>query len=243
MDDRVARQRAATYRFWREDVAGRPQGEWAVLDGVQVHTTGLPPRHWNGAFLTRRTDLVAVLPAVSSWFEARDKPWGLLVPAELDVVPPGLTHALDQRVMLRDLDALPQGGAADLRADAPPEDVAVVQAEAFGDGYDLSLAFVLPSLRPDASPPQHTVTAYAGDVPIGCATVAVLGTVAGVFGVAVRDGWRRRGLGAALTVRCLELARAAGCDLAYLNPSDMAYGGYARLGFAETLPFRVWVPT
>jgi GNAT superfamily N-acetyltransferase len=241
--DDLARQRAATYRFWREDVSCRPGGAWAQLGTVQVHTTGLQPRHWNGACLTAPMDLDAVLPDVAAWFAARDKPWGLLIPAELDVQPTGLEHALDQGVMLRTLTDLPDVDPLPVREDAPPEHVALVQAEAFGDGYDVTLAFVTPTLQPDRRPPQTTVTTYDGDAPIGCATVAFVDGVAGVFGVAVREAWRRRGIGAALTAQCLQLAAAAGCDLAYLNPSPMAHATYTRLGFRDALPFRIWVPT
>ena len=242
MDRRLARQRAATYRFWRDDVSRRPGGDWAVFEGVQAHTTGLPPRHWNGAFLTEPTDLDAVLPQVAAWFHRHDKPWGLLIPAELDAEPPGLEHALDQPVMLRDLQDLPSTDDRNLRTDAPAADVATVQAEAFGDEYDLALAFVTPTLRPDARPPQRTITAYDGNEPVGCATVAFMDGVAGIYGVAVRERWRRRGLGADLTARCLHVAAAEGCDIAYLNPSPMAYDVYAALGFRDTLPFRIWVP-
>ncbi|MDX6197385.1 MAG: hypothetical protein QOJ79_536 [Actinomycetota bacterium] len=240
----LARQRAATYRFWREDVLSRPGGEWAELDGVQLHTTGLAPRHWNGAHVTRATDLAAAVPRVASWFAERDKPWGLLIPAELELTPPGLTHATDQPVMLRRLAALPDAAAPRIEVvdTAPPAHVALVQSEAFGDEYDVTLAFVSPTLGPAAAPPQQTLTAYDGDEPVGVATVARMDGVAGIYGVAVREGWRRRGLGAALTAMCLQRAAASGCDLAYLNPSETGYGVYASLGFVDALPMRVWVP-
>lgn len=241
MADRLARQREATFRFWREDVQARPGGAWADLGGVQVHTTGLPPRHWNGAFLTGPADLERVLPAVAVWFARHDKPWGLLVPAERDVEPPGLVHVLDQPVMLRGLADLPLLDLTPARTDAPYTDVARVTAEAFADPYDLALAFVTPTLGPGARPPQRTLTAYDGAEPIGCATVAFLDGMAGVYGVAVREAWRRRGIASALTAQCLRLARDAGCDAAYLNPSEMAYSAYASLGFEDALPFRVWV--
>ena len=183
-----------------------------------------------------------MLPRVADWFAARDKPWGLLVPLEADVEPPGLEHALDQPVMLRDLDRLPDVPSVPTRGDAPPEHVALVQSEAFEDPYDVSLAFVAPTLQPGARPPQRTITSYDGDEPTGCATVAFLDGVAGVYGVGVREPWRRRGLGAALTAQCLRLAAEAGCDLAYLNPSAMAYDVYAALGFRDALPFRIWIP-
>lgn len=243
--DDLARQRAATFRFWREDVSRRPAGEWADLDGVQVHTTGLAPRHWNGAHVTRHLELEPVVPRVAAWFEERAKPWGLLVPAELELVPPGLTHKTDQPVMLLRLDALrpaflPKGIAVTDRA--PTADVARVQSEAFGDPYDVTRAFVGPTLGPRPAPPQQTLAAYDGIEPVGCATAVRIDDVVGVYGVAVREQWRRQGIGAALTRMVLENARAMGCDLAYLNPSDLGYGMYAALGFKGTVPMRVWVP-
>jgi GNAT superfamily N-acetyltransferase len=242
VDERLARQRAATYRYWREDVSRRPGGDWARFDGVAAHTTGLAPRQWNGAFLTAPTDLAAVLPQVAAWFAAHGKPWGLLIPAEAEVVPPGLEHALDQPMMMRDLRDLPPPGGEAFRLDGTPEEVATAQSESFGDAYDVALAFVTPTLEPDARPPQRTLTSYDGDEVTGCANVAFLDGVAAIHGVAVREPWRRRGLGRALTVQCLHLAVAQGCDLAYLNPSPMAHGVYAGLGFRDAPPFRIWVP-
>jgi GNAT superfamily N-acetyltransferase len=243
--DDLARQRAATFRFWREDVEVRAGGEWADLEGVQVHTTGLAPRHWNGAYATRPADLTPLVPRVAAWFAERDKPWALIIPAELELTPIGLSHAADQRVMLASLDvgteaALPDGIAVTERA--PTVDVARIQSEAFGDPYDVTLAFVAPTLGPRAAPPQQTLTAYAGEEPVGCATVVRLDGVAGLYGVAVREAWRRRGIGGALTALCMRQAAAAGCDLAYLNPSEIGYGMYASLGFTDAPPMRIWLP-
>jgi GNAT superfamily N-acetyltransferase len=243
--DDLARQRAATFRYWREDVSRRPAGEWADVDGVQVHTTGLAVRRWNGAHVTREgVDLAATVPEVAAWFAERAKPWALLVPAELDLTPPALLHHTDQAVMLLHLDALrsaalPKGIAVTDRA--PTADVAHVQSEAFGDPYDVTRAFVAPMLGPRSAPPQRTLAAYDGVEPVGCATAVRMDDVAGVYGVAVRQAWRGRGIAAALTCMVLEHARAAGCDLAYLNPSELGYGAFAALGFAGALPMRVWV--
>ena len=244
--DDLARQRAATLRFWREDVSGRPAGEWMDLDGVQLHTTGLEPRQWNGAHVSREMDLDPIVPVVSAWFRERRKPWGLLIPAELELTPPGLRHATDQKVMLRRLDAPPESPPLPDRIQvtdrAPTVDVAQVQSEAFGDPYDVMLAFLVPPLGPKAAPPQKTLTAYDIHEPVGCATVVQMDGVAGIYGVAVREKWRRRGIGAALTAMCLQRAAANGCDLAYLNPSDVGHRMYASLGFVDAPPMRVWVP-
>jgi GNAT superfamily N-acetyltransferase len=243
--DGLARQRAAQVRYWRDDATTRPGGEWVLLDGVQAHTTGLPPRQWNGAHLLGPCDLEAVLPQAAAWFAERGKPWGLLVPTELDLTPPGMEHVTDQPVMLRGPDdlpapALPAGLA--IRWDAPATEVAGVQAEGFGDPFDLALAFVAPQLAPGALPRQRTATAYDGDQPIGVATVALMDDVAGIYGVAVRQRWRRRGVGAALTAAVAAAAVADGCDLLYLNPSAEGHGVYASLGFRDAPPYGIWHP-
>jgi GNAT superfamily N-acetyltransferase len=244
--DDLARQRAATLRFWREDVSVRPAGEWMDLDGVQLHTTGLAPRQWNGAHVSRATDLEPIVPMVAAWFHERRKPWGLLIPAELELTPPGLRHETDQPVMLRRLDGLhdvsPLPPRIAMTDRAPTADVAQVQSEAFGDPYEVTLAFVAPSLGPKAAPPQKTFTAYDVHEPVGSATVVLMDGVAGIYGLAVRDTWRRRGIGAALTATCLQHAAASGCDLAYLNPSEIGYRIYASLGFVDAPAMRVWVP-
>jgi GNAT superfamily N-acetyltransferase len=243
--DDLARQRAATFRFWREDVGVRPAGEWMDLDGVFVHTTGLEPRHWNGAHVSRAMDLEPIVPLVAAWFRERRKPWGLLIPTELGLTPPDLRHATDQPVMMLRLDTVPDApmpARIQVTDRAPTVDVARVQSEAFNDPYDVTLAFVRPQLGPKAAPPQRTLTAYDVHEPVGCATVVMMDGVAGIYGVAVRDEWRRRGIGAALTSLCLQRAAASGCDLAYLNPSDIGYRVYASLGFSDAPPMRVWVP-
>ena len=48
------------------------------------------------------------------------------------------------------------------------------------------------------------------------------------FLFAVREDWRRRGIGTALTALSMENARTAGCDLAYLNPSAIGIFGWSR---------------
>lgn len=223
--DALARQRAATVEVWRADVATRPHGGWAQLPDVAVHTTGIPVRHWNGAHVTGPEP---DLDAAAAWFAERGMPWAVLVPDESSWRPP-TALITRQRVMLRDLDDLPAVPALDLRWD-DGETAADVQRQAFGD--DLTGEFVLPKL---ANPSCAVVTAAAA----ATATLVVAQGVAAVFGVATLPGHRRRGLGAAVTLAVMHEARARGCDLAYLNPSDLGYGVYARLGFVDAPGWRV----
>lgn len=78
-------------------------------------------------------------------------------------------------------------------------------------------------LKPDqaraflADPGHEIVLAFAGDEAVGLASGTVLlhpdkAPALFVNEVGVREGWRRRGIGRAVTERLLAIARARGCD-------------------------------
>lgn len=210
-----------------------------------MHTTGLAVRHWNGAFVTDpAADLSAALPRAQSWFAVHRMPYGVLVPSEWQLTLPGHSHVADQQVMMQVLDpvravrpAVPAG--VTLLWEAPAEPVALVQAESFDVAADLSLAFVAPLLQ---APGWQTVLATVAGEPVGCASVVVSDGVAGIYGVAVRPRWQRRGIGAGLTAAALRQAVDRGGDLAYLNPSEAGRSVYASLGFVDVAPMHIWLP-
>jgi len=63
--------------------------------------------------------------------------------------------------------------------------------------------------------------------------------VAAVYGVGTLMSYRGRGLGRAVTLAVLHVAARRGCDLAFLNPSDLGYGVYRSLGFEDVPGWRV----
>jgi ribosomal protein S18 acetylase RimI-like enzyme len=233
----LARQRAATWRVWQADVATRPNGDWADLGGVAVHTTGIPVRHWNGAHLTDPSGLDQ-LDEVDAWFAARCMPWGLLTPSEW-ALSPDLDHVTDQRVMLRNLEDLPPVPDLELRWTSA-SDASAVQAAAFGDPLEEAEAFVSPKLVNAAC---GVVTGYAGQLAVSTATVVVVDGVVAVFGVATLPAYQRQGFGRAVTLAVLHEGVRRGADLAYLNPSDSGEPVYRALGFTDAPPWQVWVPT
>ena len=232
MSSLLERQRAATVAVWRADVATRPRGDWVDLGGLACHTTGLPVPYWNGAHLTEPSGL-ARLHDAARWFEDRGMPWGVLVPSELGLAVP-LELVTEQRVMTRDLAGLPPVPDLDLRWGHSP-DVLQVQVDAFGDD-DLA-EFLSPKADLAGC---AIVTAYDAGDPVATARVICVGGVAAVYGVGTVRSHRRRGLGAAVTLAALHEGLRRGCDLSYLNPSDLGYGVYAALGFTDALPWRVY---
>jgi GNAT superfamily N-acetyltransferase len=231
----LLRQLTAAGRVCQADVATRPAGDWADLGGVVVFTTGLAVRHWNGAYLTDLSGLER-LPEVEAWFDTRGMPWGLLVPSDLGLTPPGLQRVTVQRVMLRDLHALPELPELALRWDAA-EDAARVQVAAFEDPLEDTRAFVAPKLVNAAC---AVVTAYDGREAVSTATLVVVDGVAAVFGVGTVPAYRRRGLGRATTLAVLHEGSRRGADLAFLNPSDSGEPVYRALGFTDAPGFDVW---
>jgi GNAT superfamily N-acetyltransferase len=231
----LARHSLANVAVWRADAQARPQGAWAKLDGLALHSTGIPERHWNGAILTSYSGL-AQLAEAGEWFAQRHLPWGLLIPSDFDGVPPGLLHVVDQPVMLRELTDLAPVPSMELRWDAG-EDASLVQAGAFGVDAHLAREFVLPKLQ---SPVGAVVVGYDAGLPVTTATLFAVDGVAAVYGVGTSESHRRKGLGAAITLAVLHEAVRRGCDLAFLNPSDSGYGVYRRLGFRDAAPNRIY---
>ena len=65
--------------------------------------------------------------------------------------------------------------------------------------------------------------------------------VTGIYAVATLPAARRRGIGAAMTVRPLLDAAAAGYRVGTLQASDMGYGVYRSLGFAEVCQMELYL--
>ena len=70
------------------------------------------------------------------------------------------------------------------------------------------------------------------------------GGVAGIYNVSTRPGWRRRGIGAAVTRATVTAARDQGYRLAILHASDLGAGVYRSIGFRALCRIGqcVWVP-
>lgn len=77
--------------------------------------------------------------------------------------------------------------------------------------------------------PAATALTYTGD-----------GTV-GIYNVATREAWRRRGLGTAITRHAIVDAAAAGATVAILQSSPAGRGVYESLGFREVMRYRLLV--
>jgi GNAT superfamily N-acetyltransferase len=69
--------------------------------------------------------------------------------------------------------------------------------------------------------------------PVATATYLLAAGIVGVFDISTVPEARGRGIGTAMTVAALQAGRAAGHEIAFLQPSAMGRNLYERLGFRE----------
>jgi ribosomal protein S18 acetylase RimI-like enzyme len=86
--------------------------------------------------------------------------------------------------------------------------------------------------------------AYVGELdgePVTTGLGATGDGAVGVFNIATPPAFRRRGYGAAVTVRVVEDGLRDGAGWAWLQSSDAGYGVYERLGFRTVETWECWI--
>ena len=83
-------------------------------------------------------------------------------------------------------------------------------------------------------------SAMSGDLPVGETTLLGGATVAGIYDVEVREGYRRRGIGMALVHAALRHGRKLGYRAAVLGATGMGARMYARVGFQKVCTLSFW---
>lgn len=81
--------------------------------------------------------------------------------------------------------------------------------------------------------PLHHFIGWLRGAPVAIASLLYHAGVAGVYGVATIPEARRQGVGAAMTLHVLRVARSTGYRIAILSPTDMSEAIYRRIGFKE----------
>jgi hypothetical protein len=227
-------------------------GEVLEVDGLLVALSNLPASELNGTRVIRDPDdAPTALEAARAVFRGRGHPffgievevgrhpsvedairvaglrrveWWTTMAAPIAALPPEL---LPDRVEIRevlhhdDLDA-----------------VRSVEVATFGTPKDIAERFVGTRMLEDDR--VKIYTAWHDGEPVGEASGYLLHDTVGIFGVGVVESARRRGIGAALTLRAAR-AFPGQTDLAWLQPSDMAGALYGALGFRPVSDWEVWI--
>lgn len=217
-------------------------GEVVEVDGLLVAFSNLPAPELNGTRVIREPDdAPAALDAARAVFRSRGHPFfgieievGRHPAVESAVRAAGLRRVETWPAMAVSISLLPDeqvpGGVEirHVREDQELDSVRTVEVAAFGTPAEIAERFVGRKMLED--PRVRMFTAWIDGEPVGEASAYLLHDTIGIFGVGVVESARRRGIGAALTLRA---ARAFDdrTDLAWLQPSDMARRMYEGQGF------------
>jgi len=89
-----------------------------------------------------------------------------------------------------------------------------------------------------AARPEATVyVGYTDGEPVSTGLGIRTGRTIGIYNIATLEAARRRGYGAAMTMRIVDDGAADGCDVAILQASDMGRPIYERLGFRTVVEY------
>jgi GNAT superfamily N-acetyltransferase len=246
----VARAMTNYLTFW--SLAARSAGGTVEEDdGLVMISTGLPIPFFNpAALLAWPDDPLAVVErvrdfaarhgcpsAISTWDEVAERfeP----VARQLGLQDDGATPVM---VMTRDMrrEIAPVEGLSISVVMTPEE--RRVYAETVAAGNELPLEWAEPFAGEEllATP---GLTAYLGSIdgrPVATSLLLETAGVAGVHVVCTVPEYRRRGIGAALTLRCAEDGLAHGCDVSALQSSSLGYPVYERIGYRKVTDIRGW---
>jgi GNAT superfamily N-acetyltransferase len=92
-----------------------------------------------------------------------------------------------------------------------------------------------------ADPRATIYVGHTDGAPVSAGMGYRTGHTIGVYNIATVEAARGRGYGAAMTMRVVDDARDAGCDVAILQSTVMGYPIYARLGFRTVIEYRAWI--
>lgn len=220
-------------------------------DGAVLIVTGLPPRLFNQVLVERDGVRPEAITAAVTKTRDRGDPFvvnlrvgtddlHLPLMAELGLVPlsaepwmPGMAlHPLP-----------PPGSAAPPPAheirrvtDSPGlQDHIVTAAAGFGMPVEWLEAIMGEPLV--ALPGLSLYVGYSDGVPVTTGLGMTTGRTIGVYNIATVEAARRRGLGAAMTMRIVDDGAKTGCDVAILQASDMGFPIYERLGFRTVVEY------
>jgi hypothetical protein len=224
-------------------------------DGVALIVTGLPIRLFNQVLVEGdAVPLEAIAAAVSTTRSRGDRfvvnlragtdDRYLPLMAELDLVP----VAADPWMPGMALHPLPAPGTA---PPAPGHEIRRVMDGAGVRDHILTAAegFEMPvewleavmtealAVRPGAA----VYVGYTDGYPVSTGLGIRTGRTIGIYNIATVETARRRGYGAAMTMRIVDDGVADGCDVAILQASDMGRPIYERLGFRTVVEYTGYV--
>lgn len=241
---------ATWLHFTADHAAG---GESRSFGAIRCSSVAVPMPLFNQAFVFEEPSVHDLVQA-TSWLSARKVPFWVTAPDSVArkvmemaepaglgptaTTMPGMAYA-----PLADLPAQTAGDVEIIAVTQPIQldDFAAVASEAFGAPLEAAGTLAPASTLGDDR--CSWFLGYLDDEPVVCGQLLRTADVAGVYSIGVRERFRRRGLGAAITAAALAAGRDAGCSSGVLQASPMGEPVYDRMGFEVVTQYHSFAPT
>ncbi len=237
---------ATWLRFTADYAAG---DESRTFGAIRCSSVGVPMPLFNQAFVFEEPS-VHDLAQATSWLSERNVPFwvtapdsaapyvaDLAAPAGLDptaTTMPGMAYApladFPEEVD-RDAEIFAVTQSAQL------EEFAIVASESFGAPLEAA-----GTLAPASTLGDDRCSWFLGYLDAACGQLLRTADVAGVYSIGVRERFRRRGLGAAITAAALAAGKDSGCSIGVLQASPMGNPVYDRMGFETVTQYHCFTP-
>jgi N-acetylglutamate synthase len=247
----ISRADANYFDCMRTMSAQMDGGEVRERGGLLIAATGLRVAMLNNAFVTRAlADAPSLLGQAIEYFDSRSLPFLIRVresvdeQSELAAEAIGLQHrdSVPGMVLYPLPDALPERLPLEIRR-VDDMDSFVQYAETLAAGFGmppkLGRAFAAPGLL--ALPGAEFYTAFVDGAPVATSALFMSNRVAGVYNVATLDGYRRRGIGEAITWHAVQQGMKADCQMGALQASEMGRPVYERMGFRVVCHYKTYI--
>jgi GNAT superfamily N-acetyltransferase len=239
---------AAWLDFMAEHVAG---GESRTFGAIRCSSVGAPIPLFNQAFVFEEP-VVDELAQATSWLSERNVPFWVTAPESVAHAVADMAESAGLNPTSGTMPGMALAPLADLPAEANGDvdiqpvtaasalaNVAVVAGDAFGAPPDVARMLAPASMLDDDR--CFWFVGYVDGDPAVCGQLLRTADVAGVYTIAVREQFRRRGLGAAISRAALAAGRDSGCSVGVLQASPMGEPVYDRMGFETVTPYHLFV--
>jgi ribosomal protein S18 acetylase RimI-like enzyme len=243
---------AALLDSWQRLAAAAPGG-WSRTEGegaAVAASTGVPFPTLNGVWVGSARVEPEVIRDLLEQLSATGLPHCLQVRPDdvgrLGVLADSLGMTADERIPMMVLDGPPrvaydQANALVIRELTPPE--AYLHARVAAAGFEAPEEPFLQLMTP-AAIAAPGVRCYLGELDGQAVTTGVGVTVddhVGIFNIATPPEHRRRGYGAAVTIRAIADGHAAGATWSWLQSTEAGHRIYDKLGFQTVEEWTCWL--
>lgn len=218
----------------------QPDGATRTFGPVTAVSSGLDTSMFNELYVFEKpseTDLTAAI----EWMEGRNVPFVVIVADTVlertreRLLNIGFHHiGSEPGMVLTSLEEVPANETeADIFETTDPqeiEDVAATFSAVFGVPEEISATLFRP-YESVAGIESQSLLAEVNGTPAGCGLCILADEIVGVYGIGVREAYRRRGIGEALTWEVLRSGAKSGCRIGMLTSSEMAFPLYRKMGF------------